>query len=76
MRDVPDATGALATGDASEAILAFAKRDATDLLVVGAHGHRGLKRWVLGSVAEKLVRFSPVPVLTVRSEPAHPPKTT
>jgi len=36
-----------------------------DLLVVGTHGRRGLKRAILGSVAEKLVRSSSVPVLTV-----------
>lgn len=36
-----------------------------DLVVLGTHGRRGLKRAMLGSVAEKLVRTSPVPVLTV-----------
>ncbi|HEY0465522.1 MAG TPA: universal stress protein [Polyangiaceae bacterium] len=36
-----------------------------DLLVLGTHGRRGLKHAILGSVAEKLVRLSPVPVLTV-----------
>lgn len=38
-----------------------------DLLVLGTHGRRGLKRAILGSVAEKLVRLSPVPVLTVHA---------
>lgn len=37
-----------------------------DLVVVGSHGHSGLMRWVLGSVAERLIRLAPVPVLTVR----------
>jgi nucleotide-binding universal stress UspA family protein len=36
-----------------------------DLIVIGTHGRRGLPRLVLGSVAEKVVRASPVPVLTV-----------
>ncbi len=40
-----------------------------DLVVVGTHGRSGVDRYLLGSVAEKLVRTSPVPVLTVR-EPA------
>lgn len=40
-----------------------------DLVVVGTHGRRGLKRAVLGSVAEKVVRGSPVPVLTIRRPP-------
>lgn len=39
-----------------------------DLVVTGTHGRRGLKRAVLGSVAEKLVRTSPVPVLTVHGK--------
>jgi len=37
-----------------------------DLVVVGTHGRTGFDRYVLGSVTEKLVRASPVPVLTVR----------
>ena len=38
-----------------------------DLVVLGTHGRTGFDRYVLGSVAEKLVRSSPVPVLTVRN---------
>lgn len=37
-----------------------------DLVVIGTHGRRGLPRLLLGSVAEKVVRSAPVPVLTVR----------
>ncbi|MFC7203106.1 universal stress protein [Haloferax namakaokahaiae] len=37
-----------------------------DVVVLGTHGHTGLDRYMLGSVAEKLIRSSPVPVLTVR----------
>jgi nucleotide-binding universal stress UspA family protein len=37
-----------------------------DLVVVGTHGRTGFDRYVLGSVAEALVRTAPVPVLTVR----------
>ncbi len=40
-----------------------------DLLVVGTHGRTGFDRYLLGSVAEKLIRISPVPVLTVRAPP-------
>lgn len=39
---------------------------AYDLLVMGSHGHKGLERTLLGSVAETLVRESPTPVLVVR----------
>lgn len=44
-----------------------------DLVVMGTHGRRGLPRLVLGSVAEKVVRTCPVPVLTV-SAPKEPEK--
>lgn len=37
-----------------------------DLIVMGTHGRTGVNRWMLGSVAEKVLRESPVPVLTVR----------
>jgi len=40
-----------------------------DLIVMGTHGRSGLNRWMLGSVAERVLRDSPVPVLTVRSAP-------
>jgi nucleotide-binding universal stress UspA family protein len=42
-----------------------------DLLVLGTHGRSGIPRFVLGSVAERVVRHAPCPVLTVRERP-HP----
>ena len=48
-------------------ILASIERHRPDLVVMGTRGRRGLPRMVLGSVAEKIVRLSPVPVLTVRA---------
>jgi nucleotide-binding universal stress UspA family protein len=44
-----------------------------DLLVMGTHGRRGPSRWWLGSVAERVVRSSSVPVLVVRSAPPDTP---
>jgi nucleotide-binding universal stress UspA family protein len=41
-----------------------------DLVVMGTHGRRGMRRMVLGSVAERFVRHSPCPVLLVRGAPA------
>lgn len=50
-----------------EEILASSQAIAADLIVVGTHGRTGLERVIVGSTAERLVRKSPVPVLTVRS---------
>jgi nucleotide-binding universal stress UspA family protein len=47
-------------------IAAAAKEMKADLVVVGTHGRRGVSRALLGSVAEKVVRTAPCPVMTVR----------
>jgi len=39
-----------------------------DLVVMGTHGRTGIKRWTTGSVAEKVVHHSPVPVITVHKD--------
>jgi nucleotide-binding universal stress UspA family protein len=53
-------------GDARDVILQTAEELKADLIVMGTHGRRGISRALLGSVAEMIVRTSPVPVLTVR----------
>lgn len=47
-------------------IIRYAKEHAVDLIVIGTHGRTGLVHVLLGSVAEKVVRKAPCPVLTVR----------
>jgi len=59
----------LNVGNAWESVLAVAKELGIGLIVMGTHGRRGLSRAVLGSVSEKVVRLSPVPVLTIHSPP-------
>lgn len=49
-----------------EAILEYADEVDADLVVMGTHGRTGISRFLLGSVTEKVVRTSPIPVLTVR----------
>jgi nucleotide-binding universal stress UspA family protein len=53
-------------GDARDVILQTVEELGADLIVMGTHGRRGISRALLGSVAEMVVRTSPVPVLTVR----------
>lgn len=53
-------------GVAHEEMLKEAQKVGADLIVMGTHGRTGLEKMLVGSVAEKVVRSSPVPVLTVR----------
>jgi nucleotide-binding universal stress UspA family protein len=64
-RDVK-ARGVLAPGPAWEHILNVAKQQNADLIVIGTHGRRGVAHAILGSVAEKVVHLSTLPVLTIR----------
>ena len=53
-------------GDPAATILDYAKEHSCDMIAMATHGRSGLSRWVLGSVTEKVLRASPVPLLTVR----------
>ena len=57
-------------GSVGEMIVEHAKEWSADLLVLGTHGRRGIRRLVLGSDAEFVVRTTPVPVLLVREQKA------
>ncbi|MFW6000366.1 MAG: universal stress protein [Halorubrum sp.] len=64
-RDV-DVETAVVEGSPSRKIITHAEEAGCDLVVMGTHGRGGIDRLLLGSVAEKVVRGSSVPVLTVR----------
>lgn len=57
---------ALRTGVAYREIVALARADEADLIVVATLGRGGIARALLGSVADRIVRLAPCPVLTVR----------
>jgi len=57
----------LDSGDAHSTILRLAAEEPFDLIIMGTHGRTGLGHLLLGSVAEKVVRRAPCPVLTVRA---------
>jgi nucleotide-binding universal stress UspA family protein len=61
------AQGIFAEGLPADAILRAARRTRADLIVMGTHGRTGMSRVFLGSVAERVVRESRCPVLTVRA---------
>jgi nucleotide-binding universal stress UspA family protein len=57
----------IVTGDPAASIIEEAKEQAADLIVMATHGRTGLSHFFLGSVAERVVRESSVPVMTVRA---------
>lgn len=60
------ASGKVVIGYAAEAIVELAEALDADMIVMGTHGRKGVDRIIFGSVAEKVVKTSPVPVMTVR----------
>jgi nucleotide-binding universal stress UspA family protein len=59
-------------GDPAATILSHAEQQAVDLIVISSHGYTGLRRWLLGSVAEKVARHASAPVFVIRDgEPLH-----
>ncbi|PDW03815.1 universal stress protein [Candidatus Viridilinea mediisalina] len=51
---------------AAEAVLDYAESQRADLIAIATHGRSGISRWVFGSVTQKVVQNSPVPVLVIR----------
>ena len=66
--DVPVRSVVLA-GNPSEEIVRVAEEEGVDLIVTATHGHTGWRRFLFGSVAERVIRLAPCPVLTI-PEPA------
>ena len=57
---------AIRVGDPVEEINRFVKEEGIDIIIMATHGRTGLKHVLMGSIAEKVVRTSPIPVLTVK----------
>ena len=73
MKELGEATGievreVILEGHPSSEIINFADNNNIDLIVMGTLGKTGLDRFLMGSVAEKVIRGSKVPVLVVRGE--------
>ena len=61
-----ECTSTVTTGTAYRSIIDYVDENNIDMVVMGTHGRKGLNRYLLGSVTERVVRTSEVPVLTVR----------
>jgi nucleotide-binding universal stress UspA family protein len=59
---------ALGEGQPFVEIVKYAREHGVDLIVMGTHGRGGMSRLLLGSVADKVIRTAPCPVMTVRSD--------
>jgi nucleotide-binding universal stress UspA family protein len=53
----------LTVGIPADVILDYARQNGVGLIIMSTHGRSGISRWFFGSVAEKIIRHSPVPVL-------------
>ncbi|MBN2462133.1 MAG: universal stress protein [Dehalococcoidia bacterium] len=62
-----------AYGNVAEEVIKFAEKHKVDLIIISTHGHSGIKRWMLGSVAEKILYGTSTPVLLIKSKA---PKTS
>jgi nucleotide-binding universal stress UspA family protein len=66
--NIPNVVEIVRKGIAQEEIVKFAKEESIDLIIMATHGRSGISHVLMGSVAEKVVQHSPVPVLTVKPE--------
>lgn len=57
----------VAEGEAAEVIVDMARSEGMDLIVMSSHGYSGFSRWIMGSVAERVLHQAPCPVLVARS---------
>jgi len=64
-QDFPKLETRVESGPAAAKILEMAKKEQIDLIIMGAHGRKGLDRAIFGSVADKVVQGAPCPVLTI-----------
>jgi nucleotide-binding universal stress UspA family protein len=65
LQSCPNFQKKVVSGDAADEILKFLESEDIDLLIMGTHGRKGLEHVIFGSVAEKVVKKSPVPVLSI-----------
>lgn len=65
LSDLTVTTDVLAGDDPGSSLLARAERGDVDMIVIASHGRTGVQRWMMGSVAERVVRGSTVPVMVI-----------
>ncbi len=61
----PSCKSKVVLGDAAEDILKYIESEKIDLVIIGTHGRKGLERVFFGSVADRVIKMSQVPVLSI-----------
>ncbi len=69
-------TTRITTGNAADEIVATAENTRASMVVMSTHGRGGLDRWLIGSVADKVMRLSTCPTLLVQAAAEEPPRAT
>lgn len=62
---IPHVEGKILTGDIAEEIMQYVTTNKCDMIVMGTHGYKGFERIIFGSVADKVVKNSCCPVMTI-----------
>lgn len=66
------AKGVVVKGRAADELLEYAKNNNVDIIIMSTHGRSGVSRWAVGSVADKIVRHSSIPVLLASPSACRP----
>jgi nucleotide-binding universal stress UspA family protein len=61
-----NASKAVVEGEPAQATLDYIQKNNVDLIIMSTHGRSGVSRWIFGSTANRILRYSPVPVLVAR----------
>lgn len=64
-KDIPSCKTKVVLGDAAEEIVRYVEKEGIDLVIMGTHGRKGLDRIMFGSVADRVIKQSPAPVLSI-----------
>ena len=60
-----DCLGRVVVGDPAEEILNYVEKEKIDMIIIPTHGRKGIEKILFGSVARRVIRMSPVPVLSI-----------
>lgn len=63
--DFPKIKTIIEKGDIAEKIIEIGRKEKADLIVIGTHGRKGLDKILFGSVAERVIQLSPIPVVSL-----------